>query len=76
MCGRQQVLSLVNLVAVQLFLSCVVHGNKQEEEFTELIFLFFGPFGFHRFYKQRRSLVNVSSLVANPVSRLSCTGLR
>lgn len=48
--GRQQVLSLVNLVSVQLFPSCVVSVSKQEES-IELLFLFSGPFRFHRFYK-------------------------
>lgn len=64
--GRQQALSLVNLVAVLFFPSCVMSVTKWEES-IELLFLLCGPFRFHRFYEQRKSLVNVFSLVANAV---------
>lgn len=49
--ARQKVLSLVNLVAIQLFPSCAMGVNKQES--VELLFLFCGSSRFHSFLQAK-----------------------
>lgn len=71
---RHKVLSLVNLVAIQLFPFRFMSMNNQE--CIEVLFLYCGLLEFRISYKQRRSRMKISLLVPNPNSYLISTILR